>query len=650
MSTSRRAFLKKTLAGTAVALRGRETFANSPNDFTQFEQLTPHVGVFRDVVNVGVIQANGKTLLIGSGDGAILEAADSLGLKPIEWALFTDHHRDQCASVELLTKAGVKIAVPSTEAEFFRNATAIWANSDNALYHRYDFRPDLFILRSSVVPDHELKAGEFFRWESLEIQVVQTPGPTDGSVSYCVSADNVKFAFTGDLIYGPGQLWNLYMLQKRYPGMTRDYWGFGGAAADLIKSLDDVLGRKPQVIIPTHGVVLRDPQGAIRQLKDNLHAIMANYMTTAAWRLYFTGHFDDVHMKSDPPSDLAVPMFPTLPVPQAPAWLHKAVETSWFLQAGDGSIFLLDCGFDPIRETLEKWVKDGQIKGVDAIWVSHYHDDHVQSVNAVRRRFGAKVYAQRELSDILENPAAYSMPCLCPESIHVDHPLSEGEIIDWKGYRLTFHYFPGQTIFHDGLLIEHDGTRLFHTGDSFANFGIDDYCSQNRNLLGDEPGYEQCFRLLLQLEPDMLLASHWGPEPFSKEYVERALDLIHERGRLASALLPWENPNFGLDPSWVRAYPYRQSALPGQHITLEARVYNHAAFAREASIEIRARPGWQVQKAAPATIPPHTEGAIRLQAVTPANPAQGRDVLGLAVEFAGRSLGELTEAIVDYLE
>ena len=57
-----------------------------------------------------------------------------------------------------------------------------------------------------------------FHWQGLDLQVVPTPGPTDGSVSYVTEVDGKKLAFTGDLIFGPGQLWNFYMLQKRFPG------------------------------------------------------------------------------------------------------------------------------------------------------------------------------------------------------------------------------------------------------------------------------------------------------------------------------------------------------------------------------------------------------------------------------------------------
>jgi glyoxylase-like metal-dependent hydrolase (beta-lactamase superfamily II) len=624
---------------------------------TQFEALSPHVGIYHEVINVAVIQRNGKSLLIGSGDGAVLEAAKKLDIGSIEWVLYTDHHRDQCASAALLKKAGVKIAVPAGEAEFFKNATGIWESADTILYDRMNFRPDLFILRGSVVPDEELQAGEVFHWEGLDIQVVPTPGPTDGSVSYIVDIDGKKFAFTGDLIYSPGQLWNFYMLQKRFPGMRGDYWGFGGAAPELLNSLDVVLSHKPMMLVPAHGAVMHDPSDAVARLKKNLDAAMSNYLTLAAWRIYFSGNFHDVPENitlpdnSRPPPDLSVPMLPTLPLPQAPSWLHFASSTSWYLQAEDGTIFLLDCGFYPLLQTLGQLKNNGTIKGIDGIWITHYHDDHDQSINAVRREYGAKFYVQKELQDVLENPYAYSMPALTPESIHVDHPLSEGEVINWKGYKMTGYYFPGQTIYHDGLLIEHDGTRIFMTGDSYADFGIDDYCSYNRNFLGkDEPGYDQCFRLLLKLKPDMLVASHWGPVPYSEEYMMKGLKLFEERRVLFSRIFPWDDPNFGLDPSWIRAYPYRQFILPGQLVTIEARVYNHGGSPRQASAQLRAPSGWRIHSAASVTIPPHTEGKIRLTAVAPSNPLRRREVLGLAVHFGNRNLGEAAEAIVDYLE
>ena len=134
--------------------------------------------------------------------------------------------------------AGVKIGVPAAESHLFRQATDFWLNAEKVLYHHTHFRHELFVLRESVLPDRELAPGETFNWEGVPIQMVATPGHTDGSLTYIVDIDGKRIAFTGDLIYAPGQLWEFYSLQKRFPGMGGDYWGFGGAAPELLKSLD----------------------------------------------------------------------------------------------------------------------------------------------------------------------------------------------------------------------------------------------------------------------------------------------------------------------------------------------------------------------------------------------------------------------------
>src|SRR6516225_3812239 len=101
---------------------------------TPYESLTPHVELFHDVVNVGVIRSHNKALLIGSGDAAILDAAERLGISSVDWVLYTDHRRDQCEGAARLKRAGVKVALPAAEARFFRDATEIWQSADTVLY------------------------------------------------------------------------------------------------------------------------------------------------------------------------------------------------------------------------------------------------------------------------------------------------------------------------------------------------------------------------------------------------------------------------------------------------------------------------------------------------------------------------------------
>jgi glyoxylase-like metal-dependent hydrolase (beta-lactamase superfamily II) len=638
-------------ATSGLAFRGP---ASSP-----FEAVTPSVLVYRDAVNVGLIRRHGRLLLIDSGDASVLQFAQKAGVGSVDWVLYTSHQRDHCSGAELLKKAGVKIAVPEGEVQFFRDATEFWQNADKLINYAQDFRPDLSVLRNSVLPDRVLRPGEVFRWEDLEIHVVATPGMADGAVSYELEVDGTRVTFTGDLICGPGKIWEFSKLQKPFPDMVGDYgsgghggyWAFGGAVPELKRSLQEVLSWRPDVLVPAHGPVMRNPAEAVALLNENLDRVMRNYLTLAAWRLYFKEKEVDTGYPD-------VPMLPPPPAPTAPAWLHRVrweqawdrVETSWYIRAPNGRIFLFDCGWYPVLPAIHRLLETGEIKGIDGVWVSHYHDDHVVSVNAIARDYGAKVYAQKEVVDILENPLAYQMPCLFPERIYVDHPLTEGEVLDWNGYKMTAYYFPGQTVYHDGLLIEHDGTRIFMSGDSFSNFGIDDYCSYNRNFLGgDEPGYQQCIRLLLKLKPDMLVAAHFGPVPFAETNLRKALALLQERRDLMARLCPWDDPNFCTDPGWVRAYPFRQTALPGQLVTLEARILNHSASAHPASAELNVPSGWKITDGrGKIDIPPHTEGRIRLTSVAPPIPQFPREILGITAEFESSKLGEIAVAIVDF--
>lgn len=632
-------------------LAGQQVWAQPPANAREpaIETISPHVGICHDVVNVGLIQQNGKVLLIDCGQGEVL--AGNSGIGRIDSVLCTHHHRDQCSGAHRLRDADVKVIVPASEASLFRDATQFWLAADNVVHHRHNFRPDTMVLRESLAPDAEARPGETLDWEGIPIHVVATPGHTDGSVSYVVEIDGTTVAFTGDLIYGPGQVWEFYSLQKRFPGMAGDYWGFGGAVEEMIRSLGAVLSYKPSILVPSHGKVINDPAGAVELLKQRLDGVMRNYFTLAAWRVY--EHQGVEVFKEDVPSGSRVPMLDPLPSVKLPAWLHRTVETSSYIVAEDKSIFLFDCGFPPIIEALDELVKSAEISRVDAIWVSHYHDDHVVSVNEVRRKYGAKVYAQKELRDILENPTAYRMPCLFPESIHVDRALSEGEVTDWKGYKLTAYYFPGQTLYHGGLLLEHDSARVLMTGDSIANWGLDDYCSYNRNFVGRDglaAGYERCLNLVLKLKPDLLCAAHWGAEPVSEAYLLKTLDLLHQREQLLNSLFPWDDPNYGLDPNWIVAYPFRQTCLPGQRVTLEARIYNHSSSPRTASLELRTPKGWSPEHAGSINIPAHSEGRLRLAAMSPKEPTARRQVLGLDVHFNGHHVGEVAEAIVDYLD
>lgn len=603
------------------------------------KEILPGLRIHQGSLNTAVVERNGKKLLIDSGEW---KAVPGGGVA--EWALYTHRHRDQSSGAPFLAREGTKLIVPYGEKRFFEDADAFWDSADDIIdYQIQNFRSPLFSPIESVPVARTLRGGGTFSWEGLTFQAIDTPGHTDGSLSYLVEIAGRKVAFTGDLICGPGRIWEMYSLQRRFPRMRGDYWGFGGAVEEVKGSLDRVMERKPDILVPSHGAIIYDPIPAVAQLKANLDAVMENFLITAAWRIspFHAGEY---------PRENRPHMFPPLPPASYPKWIRDIAATSKAIVAQDKSVFLSDCGNPKAIDELARLRAAGEISSVDGIWITHYHYDHTESINAAKRRFGAKVYAQRELVDITENPTAYQMPVLFPESIRVDRVLDHRESMEWKGFRLTAYHFPGQTLYHAGLLVERDGCRVFFTGDSFANWGIDDYCSQNRCFLGPGVGYRKCIQILLDAKPDLLAASHWGPLPVSSEYLKKTDALLEERTQLLKALFPHDDPNFGTDPYWVRAYPYRQGVLPGAPVAIEARVMNHSAKPMRAGVELKLPPGWSPGVVSRSQwIPPRTEGRIRLNATAPSRPGRRRAVVSLAVTVDGRRLGELAEAIVNFL-
>jgi len=567
------------------------------------------------VINVGVINVNGKALIIDSGEGDIMEVAESLGISDIEWVLYTHFHRDQCAGAGLLKQSGVKLCVPASEADYFHQATEFWNNYDCYFYNGTNFRPNNLVLRSSVQTDRQLAPGDNFHWEGLTITALGTPGHTDGHLSYMIDIDDKRIIFSGDLIYGPGKIWEFYSLAGEGYGKS-----FGGAVGSLIHSLQVVKNLNPSILIPSHGFVMERPGVAINNLIANLYTAMGNYY--------------ELKNLESPPS------------PELPPWIRKThTGPTYLLQAQDGTGFLIDVGWAPgLIDSLPGWGVDD----IDMIWASHYHFDHVEDINAIVSRYGSDVFIQTQLADIIENPVTYELPCIYPYPIHVTRTLKDGETFFWKGFKCTSYYFPSQTIYHAALLVEYDGSRVLFSGDGFYAGKPFDDCIYNRNLIGEDLGFKKCYNMLLDIRPDVLITAHTDANGYADWWAQRSLDILDQREVVFSRLFPWSNVNFGMDPHWIRLYPYVRKIVPNESITYEAVIYNHSNAPQEARVELKAPEGWTVLQPDMSVIPARSEGRIIIEAKTPSAPVDGRQVLGLAVRFGSWNLGEVGEAIVEY--
>lgn len=628
---SRRRFVQT--AATLPLLSATQDLAAQTTDLPR-ERILPGLEIIRGSVNTALFERNGKKLLIDSGE------LDRVPGGVAEWALFTHHHPDQASAGARLAAAGTKMIVPAAERHFFENARAVWDAANERLDHDYNCRPDLVTLRDSFPVALAVKDGDVHIWQDLTFEVIATPGHTDGSVTYIVACNGKRIAFTGDLICAPGKIHDIYSLQKAFPGMTGGYWGFGGAVDDVKASLDRVLARKPDLLVPSHGIVIDRPAQAVVELKQNLDAVMENYLTTCAWRANHAGADEKGRPAMfDPPPPVAYPK-----------WCRDITYTSKAIVADDRSVFLSDCGSERVVTELARLQSKGEIGKIEGLWITHYHDDHTQAVNLAKRRFGVPVYAQGGLVDVLEHPTAYELPALHPESIRVERPLKDRDSFEWKGFKMTAYDFPGQTLYHDGLLVERDGYKVFFCGDAFSSRSFSDVCSQNRNFSGRDAGIEKCCQILLETKPDILMSAHWGPLAMPDAYLKKFIAYLQAREMLYRKLFPYNDPNFGTDPYWIRAYPFRQQALPGATIEIEARVMNHGARPQKVRATLNLQQGWKaIRTSAELEIPPRTEGRMRLSALAPSAISRRRYVLGLSAAVDRQPLGEVSAAIVDLM-
>ena len=602
----------------------------------QYSQLGNQIFIHHGSINVGVLRDGNRVLLIDCGDGSVRSTLNALGITAVDTVLFTHHHRDQASGIGIVASDNTRLGVPAQERQWFESVETFW-NDPQMRWHLYNYHPHNLMLAESVPVTDAYAGGDSIQWGNAKIRVIDTPGHTDGSISYAIEVDGLCFAFCGDLVYDAGQIWELYSLQKG--GETTDYHGFLGDRGRLTHSLKKLRQRYPEVLIPSHGKIMRDPVGAIDALLQRLDTCYNKYVAISALRYYFPKLFTAFEGSAG-----HMPIREGKAVPE----FLRHYGTTWMIISESGEAFVMDCGSPGILKQIQRLKAKGEISDVTEFWITHYHDDHVDAIPEFQESFPCTTRTDSIVADIVENPRGFRLPCISPAVARVDYRTQDGDSWRWNEFKMTAYHFPGQTYYHGGLLVEGRGVRMFFAGDSFTMAGIDDYCSGNRNLLGEGVGYDRCLAWIAELQPTHIFNCHVPCAfAFTDEEIRQMRTNLADREHLYADLFPWDHPNYGLDEHWVRPYPYEQNVTPGETVTLHLVVTNHSAQARIA----RCRPilpeswGMDIPEQA-VTIPPKQEGHITFSIPIPphANGAQ-RTVIPLDVTYDEQSLGQFREAI-----
>ena len=313
-----------------------------------FSQLSEHLYVHHGHVNTGILCDGDRALLIDPSGTTFNTTLIELGITNADRMLFTHHHRDNALGFPIAEN--VHVGVPAKEAPWFAEVETFW-NDPQYRWHLYNYHPHNLMLADAIQVTDTYTDGAQIAWGSASLTILETPGHTDGSVTYLIDVDGKRFAFTGDLIYDEGKLWELYSLQKGQ--QTSDYHGFLGARDELKESLEKVRQASPIALIPTHGVVMNDPDKAIDTLLERLAYCYDKYVAISALRHYFPQLFEEF--------DGHPGHMPIREGKPAPEFLRH-FGTTWLIISETDEAFVMDCGSPNVIKQIQQLQTDGEVQ------------------------------------------------------------------------------------------------------------------------------------------------------------------------------------------------------------------------------------------------------------------------------------------------
>ena len=617
-----------------------------------FTRIAPDVYLWSDTCNVFVFRDGDAALLIDLGDGSILDALGEIGVRRVEWVLFTHHHREQCQGGERLSATGAKVAVGLAERALFEQPLSFRKMrptlGDAHTVHGASYvRPPLM----PIAVERTFTKMDDFTWRGREFVCVLTGGHSPGQMAYLTRVDDKWLAFTGDLMLDGAKMHTWYDSEFDY--------GFAKGLYELANNAAQIAGYEPELLLPSHGPIVKNARTQLNDYVKKLRRL---------GELYVRGYevFRFANCDQDTVSR------PTI-VPhlwQVSPHLYKfrgpdyAVNFNMLL-ADDGHALLVDCGlFDRafLDLTLTRAQERLGLKQIDAIFVTHLHGDHALDAGYVREKWGAKIWGMEGVVDKFEQAWDYDLCALMPSYVDRNKPdlqiplkfdrtVGNGETIQWNGYTLCCDWMPGQTKFHSCLHGEIDGKRVAFTGDNLFASATDPTQGGNeavvaRNGGALEEGYLYAANYLHTIAPDLLLGGHCWAIAEPAGLIERLRIRMEALRDAFTALSVDDDYRYMFDPYWVQAHPYRVVIAPGAASEFTVTVRNYTSREQTHRIALHAPPGL---RADPAVLEGRRTGAgftrhiVKLHAA--AHAAPGLSLVGLDITRDGVRHGELFDVI-----
>lgn len=554
--------------------------------------------------------------------------------------LLTHHHRDSSANAGAFVAAGVTVRAPKLSEAYLSPAgvAAYWEKSMPVatpgrfppLTERY-WGDWTYLVHPVGIEGVrcDLRDHEQITWHGWQITSLPTPGHSKDHMSFLVSRTEPKaermprLCFSGDAVYGPGQMWSPYSLEWHH---QKDE----GAVAAAV-SLRAIASAKPGIVLPEHGEPLRgdDVQSALLDTADRLMQVGAAKNYDA-----FTKSLGNVpEYRFLAPEQVGTANAQGNPVPWTKLLPHLFLSgNTYALASKEGPVLLMDPYSQNIVERVAELKRDHGFGPVEVAMISHAHNDHYTGLFALPHRESYQVWTLDRVAEVVDDPHKFLAPYVDARVPKVDRRLNDRQVIKWHEYELKIHHLPGQTTFAMGVEVVVDGKHCLFTGDNFFHHeqysGGGGWSGRNRGL---PTGYVKSAEKILAMKPDWILAEHGGAFEFHPEDFRRRREFTIRACELSDRISPQGNHRFDWDPQRVRIEPLIAHTTAGAKVRVRMLADNPlkkeiAYRIRSARPEIAARQHWKLHAAAGTTT------AIDVEIEVPSTAPVGRMVVPFLVE------------------
>ncbi len=611
-------------------------------------KIFPELYATSDTCSVYVLKDGDAAVLFNLGDGSVLNHLREIGVERVEWVLFTDHHREECQGAPKLSRTIVKVAAPEAERPFFEHPThfrrmKVRLNDPYSIHGASYVRPPV----EPIPLDKTFKPGDTFHWRHFDITCLPTPGNSPGGMTYELVRDNHRVGISGDVMLDGAVMHTWFDTEWDY--------GFALGLQTLQKSVATLSERRYELLLPSHGPVIRNPSP---QLED--YAAKLKFLEKLYVRGYTPGAaaiaYQDKVSKPTNIKDLHQISPHLFKFKRADFWPNFNLILS-----DSGHALLVDCGLlDPkfLDASLEGMRAQFGLKAIDAVIVTHMHGDHFLQTPHLRKNWGTKVWALENMVEKMDHPERfdYAAPVqaygIGVDGVKIDRAIKPGETIKWEGYSFTVDWMPGQTEFAlcvhgniDGKQVAFTGDNIFGDPDDPAQTGHEAMVAHNSAIL--EEGYIYGSELLTRIKPDILVGGHSFVMNRPAEFVERYRKWSYQMRDAFQTLSSESDYRYWFDPFWIRAYPYRTVLRVGASADITLIVRNFRNTRQNHRIEVHAPPGIVVEPTVlQGDIAPESRHEYILRVTKASTATQQSDIVSLDVTLGDRRYGERFDFII----